>query len=192
MNCRRYEKWISDEIDRALSAEKTGRLREHLEECTGCRSYREMVIRLQHGTGLLPRPDLRPDFWSDFSRRLELETRTGRPRPARLRTPFQRWAWSGAGAGLLLALGLALWLSRPGTAGGSYLFSFEEAIDSLSERIGENPEIEELFNALIQNSIEDQKSGAAPHFSDEPLIWENLSDEELSAVETALKKVIKS
>ena len=188
MTCRRYEKWMSDEIDGALSREKTGRLRRHLAECAACRAYQQSVLGLQRGTGCLPRPEIGPDYWPDFMLRLESRTRAAASRPVGPRPVFKRWAWSGAGAGLILALALSLLLSRTESGAGDFFFSFEEALDSLSERIGENAEVEELFNALIQNSIDDHESGSAPHFSEEPLIWENLSDEELSAIETALKK----
>jgi len=192
MSCRRYEKWISDELDGMLVEKKKSALDRHLAECPDCGSYRERLARLQEGTGRLPQPGLTPDYWSDFSFRLEQKIRSAEPRPARPQPAFWKWAWTAAGAVLLFSLGLAFWLSRQSAAQGNYIFCFEDSIDNISEEIGDDADLEEVFNSLLLSSIEEHGGGPAYHFSDDPLIWESLSEEEIRILETSLKKDTKS
>ena len=178
-------------IDGESSEKKKSALNRHLEECAGCRSYREYLARLQAQAERLPRPELSPEDWSDFSRCLEQKIDT----TGRRRTPsysvVRRWVWISVGAAFLFGLGLTFWISRQSAAQGSYIFSMEDSIALLSEGIGDNVELEDVFNTVLLDSIEENSDRPAYHFSDRPA-WDDLSEEEIRILEAFLKKDVKS
>lgn len=56
MNCEAYHEWISADLD-GRADEMTARVRQHLEECPGCRAFRDEIVRAR----ALLRERLRPE-----------------------------------------------------------------------------------------------------------------------------------
>jgi anti-sigma factor RsiW len=70
MNCSDIVARFTDYLDGSLGERETATVREHLDECSSCRRYRNV---LEHGAALLrslPEPELREDFRPRLQHRL--------------------------------------------------------------------------------------------------------------------------
>ncbi|TFG56526.1 MAG: zf-HC2 domain-containing protein, partial [Candidatus Aminicenantes bacterium] len=69
MRCETITKWLSDDLDGALSPNRKARLEAHLRECRACLGTRSDLILLQ--AEALPVADRSPEYWAAFEKRLE-------------------------------------------------------------------------------------------------------------------------
>ncbi len=195
MRCARIERWISDEMDGALTPGQKKALARHLASCPSCRAYRLNLENLQAGASKLNRGAERPDaYWRDFDARLAARLRREPPSvPARLPLFVRRpWAWGGVGLAAAAALAAYFVFIRPvRPAPGPFVFSFEDTIASIMTEIGDNPELESSFALALQASIDEaiggEGEGALGSPSDDPLFWEGLSDDDLARIESVIR-----
>lgn len=198
MGCEKYEKWISDSLDGELSAKRSRRLDSHLAQCPGCRAYQERLRLLQQEALRLESPDIQPSYWEEFSGKLASRLRAGRPERAGLRLGWRSWrsAWAGAAVLIALAFSLVLILRRGPQAAESYIFSFEKCLDRVCGEIGDDPQLADLFNLAVVNSlgedVEADSLAAKPLFVEDPFFLESLSEEELDFLSQEIEKEIKS
>lgn len=197
MKCQRMEKWISDSLDGELSDRKKKRLEGHLRECSSCRSYKRNMMKIHELSQRMSLPQKSPSHWEEFSSRLKKRLSALEPK----RKPFSffparpRWAYLAAGAAVLLFAAGTFFLTQKLThktvVEEAYIFSFEEAMAELSFEIGDDVELINLLNFLIQEDIgalvEETES-----LYDDNLFLESLTEEESVFLESEIKKEIKS
>ncbi len=72
--------------------------------------------------------------------------------------------------------------------------SLENSLASIYQEIGEDSELEELFNSILVESIdeylEDSEWRERPDVLENPLLWESLTEEEIKFLESEIKKDI--
>lgn len=197
MNCTKYEKWISDALDGALSGKKTRRVESHLARCSSCRGQRESLLRLQHSTLRLAGAPVSPSYWEDFSARVERRLRS-RTKELNRRMSYHRtwqWAWAAAAAVVFSVLGFMLVTSRR-PAMQHEIFSYEECLSRLSQQIGDDNDLASNFNLVLWDSIRESLGGSImeerPRFSEDPFFWEGLGENEWEAIAREVQEKIKT
>jgi hypothetical protein len=201
MRCEKAERWISDDLDGALSAgRKKRKLEAHLTSCPGCRSYRERSVRL---AGIVVQAPVRTeDEKRAFLARLDVRIRAlkagaasgkDRTRQAPAFFPGSRWAWAGAASLLVLAAGLYLVLAPGGPVGTIFQAAPEETWASLERQLETSPDLVRDIDASLRASLDeplrDMSAEVIPLIIEHDLFLEGLSDEdaELLAAEIALQ-----
>lgn len=196
MKCAKIEKWISDDLDGALAPRKKPALDRHVASCPACRAYRLNLEKLQAGALGLDRAAERPEaYWRDFGARLAAGLRNDpAPRPAPSRAPLalrRPWAWGGAGLAAAAAVAAYFVFLQPKALPGPFVFSFEDTVASIMEEIGDNSELESSFNLALQASIEEaireDGESALRQLTDDPLVWEGLTEDEMALLESKIR-----
>ena len=193
MRCETIKKWLSDDLDGALSSKRKARLEIHLRECLVCRRYRADLTRLQAEAASAA--DLSPEYWAAFERRLESKLAFVEPVREASRAPLfrgRKWAWAAAGFLALAAVGTYLAVSRPGRTLETAWVPYEDSIARILQAAEEDPEVENLVNRELLASITEvapdpEEDYAAPLAAD-PLFWEGLSEEELEYIAAELER----
>ncbi len=197
MKCPKYEKWLSDALDGALSERKTRRLESHLAACPSCRSRRDKLLRLQHESLRLAGAPVSPDYWEDFSVRLERRLQSQTREFQRRRFRYRVWQWSGAAAAVIIlsVLGFRLVTRRQPTMHHE-IFNYEECLNRLGQQIGDDSDLAANFNLVLWDSIRESLGESVleerPRFSEDPFSWEGLSDEEWEVVAREVQEKIKT
>ena len=192
MKCGTARKWLSDELDGALTAGRKARLEAHSRVCESCRSYRDGLARIQAGAAL---PDAHPpEFWAAFERDLDAKlVAAERDRRIVVDPVPSRWRLAALAAAAMVLVGFGIWfvLLRPGTAMTEAWVPYEDVLDPLVEAAEANPEIAALVDREILASIEEMEpvpdADAVVLSAADPLFWEGLSDDELQAIVTELE-----
>lgn len=198
MNCTKIEKWLSDRIDGELSERKTRAIEAHLEKCASCRSYAASLEKIHDEATSLERVEVSPAFWEGFASRLKANLESSRKERKEKRALVLSWNWVWSGAALLavVAVGLYLLLFQSPQPQEMYVFSLENSLASIYQEIGDDSELEELFNSILVESIdeylEDSEWKERPDFLENLLLWEGLTEEEIEFLESEIKKDIKS
>jgi hypothetical protein len=194
MRCRTIEKWLSDRIDGELSKEQEGLLEDHLERCASCRSYAASIAKLQDEAVNIKDPEISPSFWEGFASKLQASLKSF-PQEKKERRPFGlgwNWVWSGAALFAVVVIGLYLLFFQSQPSQEIYVFSLENSLTRIYQTIGDDTELEELFNSVIMASIgeslEDSEWKERPDFLENLLLWEDLSEEEMKLLESEIKK----
>jgi hypothetical protein len=198
MRCKKIEKWLSDRIDGELSKRKEELLEDHLERCVSCRSYAASIEKLQDEAGSLEKPEVSPAFWEGFASRLKANLTSFKQGEKEKRPLALRWNWVWSGAALLAVVVVGLYLlffqSQPPQE--MYVFSLENSLSRIYQEIGDDPELEKLFNSVIMASIgeslEDSEWREHPDFLENLLLWEDLTEEEMKFLESEIKKDVKT
>lgn len=212
MKCRRFEKWISDSLDGALSEKKKERLDAHLKSCAHCQAYKNRMLALQGEAGhiALEEQALAPEHWHGFSDRLQARLAAAdqeyieKKSVRRIRGLGQNWVtrnwrWAAASGFAAAAVVLAILVLPPFIVrepAQYYVFSLEETLAQVDMEMGTDLELEAAFNSLLQTAIETEVEnidlGIEPVYWENPLEYEDLSQEELLYLEAEIRKEIKS
>ncbi len=200
MSCERYRKFISDELDGELDAQKAFRLAAHLEKCSSCRLYKAKLIDLQHKAGWLKGPSCSESYWEDFSARLKAKLRveTGEKRQEVSAWQGWRFAWAAGAALLAVGLGLAAFLLfRPAKDGQEMHFlSFESFIDRVYQEIGPDERLVDFFNLAVMDFVAEEMDTGQPalrlYFPEDPLFIESLGEEEVEFIGQEIERETKS
>lgn len=192
MGCKKFEKWLSDRIDGGLSEERMKLLEFHLEKCASCQSYAEDLATIQKGSETIQLPERSPSYWEEFMSRFKEDVSSTKPEKREVLIGLRRkWAWAGAVFILAAAVGLVFVLGRYPAPQERVVFSLENSLVSIDQEIGNDSELEEIFNLIILSSIgealEESGLGTRSDFYKNPLFWENLSEEDLSYLELEIK-----
>ncbi len=198
MGCTKIEKWLSDRIDGELSQKKNKALEAHLEKCAACQSYAASVEKIHDEARSMRRPDASPVFWEGFETRLKANLDSFRLKEKEKRT-FKigwKWAWSGAALLAVVVVGLYLLFFQGKPSPELVVFSLENSLTEIYQEIGDDSELEELFNSLVIASIGESLDGSdweeSPGMYENLLLWEDLTEEEMKVIESGIKDDVKS
>lgn len=197
MRCKKIEKWLSDRIDGELSKEKEEILEDHLERCASCRAYAASIAKLQDETVSIKDAEISSDFWEEFASKLKanLKSLQQERKEKRSLVPGWKWVWSGAALLTVVVVGVYLLFFRSPQPQETYVFTLENSLAEIYQEIGDDYILEELFNSVIVvsigESLEDSGWRERPDFSENFLLWEDLSEEEMKLLESEVKKDIK-
>ncbi len=195
MRHKKIQKWLSDQCDGELSGRRKRILEVHLERCALCRSYAENLERIAKETSKIKLPEVSPSYWQDFSSRLKARISIPEER-GRAEGLFLRWRWALAAAAsiFVLAFGLFLYLAQNKIVQETYDFSFEDSFSQIREEIGNDSELEDVFNSILFASIwenlETDRMNIDLDFYGNNFFWENFS-EEISAPGAVIEKETK-
>jgi len=201
MKCKKFEKWISDELDGKLSLKKKAKLGTHVADCGACRMYKERLRRIEAGAKCLAVPQPGREYWESSIERLRASLtaeKDSSPAPRKQSPaffPISRLAWAGAASVLAVAIGIYLLLFLPSAKSlPEYLpLSSEDALSRLYENIGNNADLEADFETTIQTSVNEhagERPAEVKHlltaYSD---FVDSLSDEEIRLLEAELGRL---
>lgn len=197
MKCDEIERWVSDDLDGALTPKYKESLESHLSACPACREYRRQIRRIQAESIRLVGPEVSPEHLEALSAgimgKLRLERQgkeAGRALPL-----IWRWARLAAPAVLALALGLLLLRGR-GEELQDDMFSFEGCFNRIDREIAGDAEVAAVFSCFVTESLAEEEdslfASEDPNIWNEPYFWEGLSDDELKLIEEEVKKEIRS
>jgi len=198
MACEKYRRWISDELDGELNADRAHRLAGHLRQCAACRLYREKLHRLQQEFRQLGVPSPPPGYWEDFSSRLKDRIQPEKALKEKAKPVQRGWRWAWAGAALLLLAGFSvvIFLRPVRVNTKDYFLSFENFLDHVYQEIGNDARLADLFNLALMDSlsgtIEEGSLGAGPGFPEDALFLERLSEKEVEWLNQEIEKETKS
>ena len=106
-----------------------------------------------------------------------------------------KWAWAGLASVFIIGVMIFLYLSQDRVPQEVYIFSFENSLAQIYKEIGSDAELEDLFNSVIlasiDESLEDLEGAILPEFYENPLLWDNPTEEEMKFLESELKKEAK-
>lgn len=193
MRCQTINKWLSDDLDGALSPKRKARLEAHLRGCRVCQGYRADLTRLQAEAPSAA--DRSPEYWADFERRLGSRLAFVEPVGEAGRTPLlpgRSWAWAAAGFLIIAAAGIYFTVHRPRGAMETAWIPYEDSLARILQEAEADPEVENLVDRELLASITDASSDmeedyALPLAAD-PLFWEGLSEEELEYIAVELER----
>lgn len=198
MRCTKIEKWLSDRIDGELSQKKTRILEAHLEKCAGCRFYAASLENIQDIARSRGRQDAPVAFWEGFESKLKANLDSARlqeeeKRPVR---PGWNWVWSGAALLVVISIGLYFLFFQGGASPEIYVFSLENSLTEIYQEIGNDSELEELFNSIVIASIGESLDYSeweeSPDLFENLLLWEDFTEEEIKLIESGIKDDVKS
>jgi predicted anti-sigma-YlaC factor YlaD len=197
MGCKKIEKWLSDRIDEELSQKKIKALDAHLKKCAVCRSYAASIEKIHDEAKSMGRQDASPAFWEGFVSRLKVNLNSPRQekkerRPVRL---GWNWVWSGTAILIVVIIGLYLLFFQSMPSQEMYVFSLDNSLTQIYQEIGNDSELEELFNSIviasIGESLGDSEWVESPDFFENLLLWEDLTEEEIKFLESEIKEDVK-
>ncbi len=194
MKCKKIEKWLSDRIDGELSKEKERLLEDHLERCASCRSYAASIEKLQDEAVSIKDAEISPAFWEGFASKLKANLKSFQQERKERRPLVLGWRWIGSGAALLavVVVGLYLLFFQSPPPQEMYVFSLENSLARIYQEIGDDAELEKLFNSVIMESIgeslEDSEWRKRPDFLENLLLREDITEEEMKFLESEIKK----
>ncbi len=197
MNCRKSEGLISDALDGRLSESAARDLEAHLAGCASCRAYRARLDRIQKEAAAPGEPRIPAGYWDDFSARLSARLEPAATGERRERFPLRgwRWAWIAVPAA---AAGLVVFLQvfRPNPTSVADVFGSDERLDAAGLASLEGTELaghlDETILAAIQEETGFLSADELPAYADDPVIWENLTDDEVALLDGEIAKELKS
>lgn len=194
MRHKKIEKWLSDRSDGKLSEKRKRNVEAHLKRCAACRSYARDLARIHQESKGLEMPEVSPSYREEFVSRLKAGI-SSLPSEERKGTPLiLRWKWALAAVSfiILIFFGLFLYLNQQEPVQEFYIFSFEDSFNRISQEIGSDPDLEELFNSLVLASlgeaISDSGEIVQPDLYENSLFWESFTEEEMKFLESEIKK----
>jgi len=85
--CTLLQRWLPEYPEGDLPAFWKGRLKSHLDRCPACRAEQAALRQVVEAIQSVPKADLGPEFWSEFSREMHLKlvraAQEGQMAPAR-------------------------------------------------------------------------------------------------------------
>jgi len=185
MACRKFERWISDDLDNRLSDKMRATLQKHLKECESCRAYQENLKILQAETQKHREVAVRAEFLEDLGRRLQKALYSGPasgPEKATRLGGRWKWAWAGAAVFVLALAGGAVLLLRPKMPPDLWPASYEDSLARILGEIGEDADLAESFDQVLEASI-----GEALFEAEYPMFWDGLDEDEIRLMELDIK-----
>jgi len=198
MRHKKIKKWLSDQCDGELSLRKKKILETHLERCSSCSSYARALEKIAEEASKIKLPEAPQSYWQDFSSRLKARVSSipGKKRKAEGLFPGWKWALATAASLFILGFGLFLYLAHnKKIAQDDYFFSFENSFSPIREEIGEDSELEDVFNSIllasIDESLESERMNMYLEFQGNAFFWEDFSEEEIRVPWAEIEKETK-
>jgi predicted anti-sigma-YlaC factor YlaD len=177
MACRKYERWISDDMDGRLPEKKRSALREHLKECECCRSYQENLRLLQAEARKFRDTAILSGLMNALDKRLVEGLRSGPAAESEKTVSFagrRKWALARAAVLVLALVGVGVLLRGPKKPTDLWPVSYEDLLARIYGEIGEDVDMAESFDQVLQASI-----GETLLPAENPKFWENLDEDEI-------------
>ncbi len=196
MKCPEFEQWISDLIDGELPEAKRIILEKHLPGCPSCWAYQKNIEALHGEVIHLDQSSAEPDYFQEFSEKLRTKLVSGR-QPGRAAIFVDLgWRWAYAAAAAAFVAVMMVFLVSPHNHflqdERIVVTSYEDVITDIYGSIGDDAELEELFNTMLLASItkevEDPNWRKGVDYSDEVNLLEGLTEEEMQLLDTIIKK----
>jgi len=196
MSCAKYERWISDRLDGALSGQREKVLEAHLQTCESCRAFGRAAQRVQKEVKAFPAEPVPEAYWEESLNRLSAKLAAQELRPVKKLLPAWGWKWAWLAAPLLLvAVGALLILRQPVRQAADDYLNVEERMGLIYTELGESPELEQAFNQALESSIQEGLSAGSDvreNHLENPLLYRVVSEEEMSFLLQELKKGLPS
>jgi len=191
MRHKTAERWISDDLDRALSSGRKVKLESHLGACPSCRAYRTGLEKIQ-SRAALGSPALPEDYWK--SRLAALRAGLTEPSSNRMERrspsrhvpgffPWKPWAWAGGGSALAAAAVLFFLLLPGRPMYDAYAYSLGDPGGAIEEHLGTDETVIREFNLSLVSSLSEPLTEEATDvvslLGEQAFVLENLSDEEI-------------
>jgi anti-sigma factor RsiW len=196
MSCAKYERWISDRLDGALSAKRERALEAHLQTCQSCRIFVREAQRVQKEIKAFPTEPLSETYWEDSLKRMRAKLAGQEMRPAKKVLPAWGWKWAWLAAPLLLAaLGAFLIFRQPARPVADDYLNAEERMGAIYSELGDNPDLERAFNLALESSIQESLSPGSDvreSHLENPLLYRVVSEEEMNFLLQELKNELTS
>lgn len=200
MNCQKYEKWISDGLDKTLSVKDEALLEKHLSDCAACREYKHNLEALRSEISEMKKEEVSPAYLQGFTSRLndKLALEGGeKSRPGFLTA---RLKWGYVLAPVFIATVIAIVFFLPGRRFSIqedlFAYSLNDTLEQISLEIDEDPALMERFNSMILASIEDSLdlSQIEDRFDliDSSSLFDEITEEDLKYLEAQIKKQTKT
>ena len=187
MKCLEFEQWTSDLVDGELPEAKKIILEKHLLGCPSCRAYQKKMETLHEEVLQLDQASAGLEYFQSFSERLG--ARLASVRPSKRSTVFVNlgWRWTYAAAAVAFVTVMMIFIISPPHRflqdEGLVVTSYEDAIREIYGSIGEDRELEELFNTLLLTSITQELEVPNRHedfdYSEKINLLEVLTEEEM-------------
>jgi len=195
-------RWISDDLDRALPAERKRRLETHLAACSACRVYQNTQRKILAGA-VIGKPSCSDEYWRERLVRLRNGLESTVPRPVATRNParsipgffpWKSWIWGGS----LTALGVAvvlffLWTPiRP--LQDVYAYSIDDPWSVIDQQIGADESTVREFNdsllASLAEPLDETLAEVVLLLDDQAQFLDNLSDEDIRLFNSEIAREI--
>ncbi len=199
MKCKSVEKWISDSLDKDISERKISLIEKHVIRCPSCRAFRENILLLEKEARTIAIAEVKQDYKQEFSLRLKSKILSLEEKENKVALPFlkQRWVLVSSAfvlAAIMMSVFLLI-LPEKVQEMEFYAFSFGDAVEGIYREIGEDIELERAFNSQILAAIDDLLNSSAwteqQRTEEDFFLWEDLTDEDLEFLESAIKKETK-
>jgi hypothetical protein len=190
MRHKTAERWISDDLDRALSSGRKAKLERHLSVCSACRVYQTGLEKIQ-SRAAFGLPVLSQDYWQGRLTALRAglaDSSSGQgisKAPARHVTGFFPWkSWTlAAGGSALAAAAVLFFLLLPGRPlYDAYAYALGNPWGAIEEHLADEAAILE-FNQSLESSLSEPLTESASEVvlltGEQAFLLENLSDEEI-------------
>jgi len=172
--CHKFKKWVSDKLDGELSEKKSKKLERHLETCPACRTYFSHLTKIQAGVKSVEEAELSQEYLKDFSIRLKSNLISFPEQERRRMFLSSAFRWGFVTACAVALVSLAVFLFYPGVLSrmetDKFVYSLDDALLELRSDIGDDQELEELFNimvlASIQNTLQNSDWNGLPGFDE--------------------------
>jgi len=194
MSCKKNERKISDFLNGRLSEKQTSILENHISRCPKCREYKNQLIMVSSKVKEREKNRISNDYALEFSIKLKRRLLNERHNKRIKRFPgFEKWAYSAAGLIVVFFLVLYFVILQPSSLKTEeyYVLSFEEAIGGLYGEINNDTELEELFNSMILDSLnealEELDVATIPFIIENPFYGEDISEEDLKNIKSKIK-----
>jgi anti-sigma factor RsiW len=196
MSCPKYERWISDRLDGALSGKREKALEAHLQTCESCRAFGRAAQRVQKEVKAFPDEPVPEAYWEESLNRLSARLASQELRPAKKVLPGWGWKWAWLAAPLLLAaVGALLIFRQPVRQTVDDYLNAEERMGAIYSELSESPDLEQAFNQALESSIQEGLSTGSDvreSHLENPLLYRVVSDEEMGFLLQELKKELTS
>jgi hypothetical protein len=190
MRHKTAERWISDDLDRALFSGRKAKLDRHLSLCSTCRTYRAGLEKIQ-SKAVLCFPVLPEDYWqarlaalraglADPSSRQGISKAPARRVPGFF--PWRSWALAGGGSALAAAAVLFFLLLPGRPLYDAYAYALGNPWGAIEDHLPDEAAILE-FNQSLESSLSEPLTESASEVvlltGDQAFLLENLSDEDI-------------
>jgi predicted anti-sigma-YlaC factor YlaD len=196
MKCPDFEHWISDLADGELPEAKGRILEKHLLICPSCRAYKSHVDLLREELQLLDQSSAAPESFQSFSERLRIKLEPQmKPRRSRIFIDLG-WKWAYAAVATAFVAVMMFVLITPSQQllqdERIVVTSFEDGIRQIYRSIGEDSELEKLFNTMLLASItaevENPNWSEGVDYGDELEFFQGVTEEEMQILKNIKRK----
>lgn len=193
MRCQEIEKWLSDNIDGELSEGQKKTLKIHLEKCSSCQGFARDLGKINEETKSLMNFKLSSNYWPAFLTRLQRDISSLQSRERMTASVIMKWRWTLGSIAIIAAIviGLLLHFNQANFSQEFYVFSLDESLSRIYQEIGDDQELEEVFNSVVFVSIAETFEGSERDIAFvfyEDFDLDNLTEEETKWLISEIEK----